>query len=316
MSKFVIYHCYGGVHSSVTSAGIYLGLLPCDRVPSTEEILRVPHYDGDDPIAYGHFRFMGRDLVNRVVFVLGKCMLGPHVNRLLIKIAGIFGCAGDIFSIDTTAPINFFMMFGGYVSRALKIVPLGRPLVVMGTKFAYFSFVRLATQSAMRLRKNCQEEEMLLPVVPRKAVFYVCPEGFRYPLLAAGWHARPEASVEELLRWARQQSFTGAIGSVLYVGTTDDRQVYVVGAGREPAVVGRMIKELRVFLGVPQSDCLVLDPDLQPSLAESLAIRGCWRLGLSRLFLFWEERLFRKTMDACRSESNNVKRRIKEGILD
>jgi hypothetical protein len=29
----IIYHCYGGTHSSVIAAAIHLGLLPEDRVP-------------------------------------------------------------------------------------------------------------------------------------------------------------------------------------------------------------------------------------------------------------------------------------------
>ncbi|MGD0622754.1 MAG: DUF3189 family protein [Thermacetogeniaceae bacterium] len=314
--QFVIYHCYGGAHSSVTSSGIYLGLLPRDRVPNTVEILKVPHYDGNEAITHGHFRFMGRDQAGRAVFVLGKGMLGPHINRLLIVIAGIYGCAGNIFSVDTTAPVNLLMIFGGYVSRALKIVSLGRPFVVLGTKLAYFRFVRLASRTEKRLLENCRAGETSLPATLRQVIFYLCPDGFRYPLLTTGFHIHPGASDEQVLCWARRQSFTGAVGSVLFAGVADDYQVYLVGAGRDPVIVGRIIRELRFFLEVPQSDCLVVNPEIRPSYAGFLAARGCRRLGLDRLYRFWEERLFIKKIGACRRESGDVIRRMKEGILD
>jgi hypothetical protein len=321
----VIFHCYGGAHSSVTTSGIYLGLLPRDRVPNTAEILQAPHYDGDEAITYGHFRFIGRDQAGRVVFVLGKGRLGPHINRLLIVIAGICGRAGNIFSVDTTAPVNFLMMCGGYISRALKIVSLGRPFVVWGTKLAYFRFVQLAAQSEQRLQGNCTAPQAREPsgrrgagriAAPPRVIFYICPDAFRYPLLTAGFHVHPGASDKQVLGWVQRQSFSGAVGSVLFAGLVDDRRVYLVGAGRDPVIVGCIIRELRLFLEVPQSECLVVTPGIRASYAGLLAARGCRRLGMDRLYRLWEERFFRSRVDACRRESGDVIRRIKEGLLD
>ena len=284
----------------------------------------MPHYDGNEAITHGHFRFMGRDTAGRAVFALGKGVLGPRINRLLNIIAGIYGCAGNIFSVDTTAPVNLLMIFGGYVSRALKIAWLGRPFVVLGTKRAYFSFVQLANQSEERLRENGAPRpegtrrtgETPHQAMPRRAIFYLCPEGLRYPLLTAGFHVYPGASDEQLLCWARRQSFSGAVGSVFFAGTAGDRQVYLVGSGRYPCIVGRIIRELRYFLDVTQSDCQVVNPGVVPSSAWLWAASGCRRFGLDRLYRLWEERLFKKVIGACRRESNEIMKRIKEGILD
>jgi hypothetical protein len=311
MAKFLIYHCYGGAHSSVTSAGIHLGLLPRHRVPSTGEILMIPHYDGDEPIPYGHFRFMGRDAAGRAVFALGKSRLGPRVSGLLTVVAGIYGRAGDFIPVDTTAPINFFMMFGGYVSRSLKLVGLGRPFVVLGTKLAYFKFVRLAGRPEERPGSKSLPSGM-----PRKAVFYLCPEGFRYPLLTARIHVDPRVSDGELLRWARRQRFTGTVGSLLCAGVAGDRRVYVMGAGCLPHIVGRIIRELRCFMDVPRSECLVLDPVIEQPCLASLAARACRRLGLGGLYRSWEGIIFKRMISKCRQESSDVKERIEEGILD
>lgn len=321
----MIFHCYGGAHSSVTSSGIYLGLLPRDRVPDTAEILQVPHYDGDEPIAYGHFRFVGRDQAGRVVYVLGKRRLGPHINRLLIVVAGIFGRAGNIFSVDTTAPVNVLMMCGGYVSRDLKLVSLGRPFVVRGTKLAYFRFVQLAIQSEQRLLENHAVPQARvtsgcrgagLVAFPPRVIFYICPDVFRYPLLTAGFHVYPGASDGQVLGWVRRQSFSGAVGSVLFAGQVDDLRVYLVGAGRNPDLVGRIIRELRLLLEVPQSEYLVVTPGVRASYAGLLAARGCRLIGLDRLYRLWEEQLFKKKVDACRRESGDVIMRLKEAILD
>ncbi len=317
MDRYVIFHCYGGAHSSVTSAGIYLGLLPRNRVPGTGELLTVPHYDGEEPITHGHFRFMGRDQTSRAVFVLGKGMMGPQTNRLMAVVAGIYGCAGNLFSIDTTAFVNTLMVIGGYTSRVLKLVCLGRPIVVLGTKLAYFNFVELAHGAGQKLHANCRVEVASVPAaIRRKSVFYLCPDGFRYSLLAAGCHVFAGALEESLLSWARQQYFTGTIGSVLYAGTDDGYQVYVVGVGREPGLAGRIIRELRYFLDVPQSHYLVVEPVVRSSPIGVLARRASRYLRLSHLYDLWEERLFRKYMNRCQQSSNDVKVRIKEGILD
>jgi len=41
----VIYHCYGGAHSSVTAANIHLGLLPRERTPGYRELISQKLFD-------------------------------------------------------------------------------------------------------------------------------------------------------------------------------------------------------------------------------------------------------------------------------
>ncbi len=315
VKELVIYHCFGGAHSSVTSAAIYLDLLPRDRVPETVEILRTPHYDGDETIVHGHFRFMGRDEEDRAVFVLGKRMLGPGVSRLLIMFAGIYGCAGDIFARDTTAPINLLMICGGYLSRALKFVALGRPLVVLGTKHAYFRFVRIAEQCANRLKLSCRVADAR-QAPGRRAIFYICPEGFRLAMVTACLHVRPGASDPEILNWANKSAFSGEVGQVLLMGVADHYRVYLVGGGREPLIVGRMIRELRSLLGLPQQSCLVYDQVANPSWPQLMTARLCRRLRLSGLFKACEQRALLAMTGFCRQESLGIKKRIREGILE
>ena len=41
----IIYHCFGGSHSSVSAAALHLGLLDRQRTPTEEELVRIPYYD-------------------------------------------------------------------------------------------------------------------------------------------------------------------------------------------------------------------------------------------------------------------------------
>ncbi|MGB9791276.1 MAG: DUF3189 family protein, partial [Thermacetogeniaceae bacterium] len=124
----VIYHCYGGSHSSVTAAGIHLGLLPRERVASAEELLKLPHFDAAEKIVHGHFRYMGKSGSEIEVYALGKKTLGSGVSVLLEKLARIAGC--QVYAVDTTGLVNPLMIVGGVLSRRLRLVAIGRPLVV------------------------------------------------------------------------------------------------------------------------------------------------------------------------------------------
>ncbi len=46
--------------------------------------------------------------------------------------------------VDTLKGVNSMMRLGGFVSRKLRIVSIGRPLVLKGTKKAYQDFVGIA----------------------------------------------------------------------------------------------------------------------------------------------------------------------------
>lgn len=110
----IIFHCYGGSHSSVTTAGIYLKMLPISRVASSAELLGVPHYDQKESVIHGHFRFIGRDMRGNEVYALGKRTAGPDITTLLHKIGELYTCRNDIEAIDTTYPINLLMVIGGF----------------------------------------------------------------------------------------------------------------------------------------------------------------------------------------------------------
>ena len=49
----IIYHCYGGTHSSVMAASLHLGLLPQDKKPTGKELLALPYFDQQSGADFG-----------------------------------------------------------------------------------------------------------------------------------------------------------------------------------------------------------------------------------------------------------------------
>jgi len=140
----IIYCCYGGSHSSVTAAAIHLGLLPLNRKPTGAELLNIPYFDRQKNPDHGFFRFMGKDEYGNEVYIVGKHNLGKSFEDIIRQIAGIYGFdQSDLALIDTMPYVNVTMMIGGFTSRRLGIIWIGRPVVILGTKKAYFKLAAM-----------------------------------------------------------------------------------------------------------------------------------------------------------------------------
>ncbi|NLM53255.1 MAG: DUF3189 family protein [Firmicutes bacterium] len=135
--KKIIYHCYGGAHSSVVAAAIHLGKLDTQRIPEAQELLALTLFDRQTQAGHGQLHFFGFDEGKNEVYSVGCRNVGDMMEKFLTEIAQILGFSGDLFFVDTLHCVNLRMRIGGYLSRRLGLVPLGRPLVVAGTRAAY-----------------------------------------------------------------------------------------------------------------------------------------------------------------------------------
>lgn len=143
----IIYHCYGGSHSSVTSAGIHLGALKTDRRPTTEELLQLPYFDDTTPGDHGVLHFMGDDELGNQIFTVGKRNLREKFGHIIVGITGLLGLTEkDLIVVNALPCVNWPMKVGGFISRRLGLVWFGRPIVVWGTKLAFCRMVRLVSQ--------------------------------------------------------------------------------------------------------------------------------------------------------------------------
>ncbi|MGI6513249.1 MAG: DUF3189 family protein [Syntrophomonadaceae bacterium] len=138
----IIYHCFGGSHSSVTAAAIHLGLLPTNRLPSFRELMALPHFDKTPGEVYGVIRFMGRTAEGDEVYTLGKKNLGSRLDQVFMGLAELLGVKDQVVVVNTMHHVNVLMMAGGFLSRRLGLVSLGRPILVWGTRLAFPQLVQ------------------------------------------------------------------------------------------------------------------------------------------------------------------------------
>lgn len=142
----IIYHCFGGSHSSVTAAAIHLGMLRKDRIPSAQELKQLPYYDKTCDEDFGTIRYMGKDAWDHDVYILGKKSLGDRYNAILTGVAALLGHSSDILPVNCMRHVNWSMKIGGFTSRRLQVEILGRPIVIWGTQKAFYHLVKLVEE--------------------------------------------------------------------------------------------------------------------------------------------------------------------------
>lgn len=147
----IIYHCYGGSHSSVMAAALHLGLLAKDRIPNETDLMDIPYFDKTTNADFGSIRFMGKDEYNNEVYVLGKKNMGDRYSNLLRGIAQILGEEDQLLAINCMNRVNMFMKLGGFSSRKMGLVSLGRPVVVQGSRKAFLELVNLVEITRLRV---------------------------------------------------------------------------------------------------------------------------------------------------------------------
>ncbi|MDN5345312.1 MAG: hypothetical protein PWQ18_1426 [Clostridia bacterium] len=139
----IVYHCFGGSHSSVTAAAIHLGLLSPYRLPTAEELLALPYFDGRSKGEEGELKYMGTDIYGNRVYAAGKKNLGHRFEALLYDLATILGLPRqEILLFNTSPMVNLLMRLGGFTSRRLGLTGPGRPVVIYGTRRAFFHLVQ------------------------------------------------------------------------------------------------------------------------------------------------------------------------------
>ncbi|MGI5911508.1 MAG: DUF3189 family protein [Syntrophomonadaceae bacterium] len=147
----IIYHCYGGSHSSVIAAALHLGLLPKNRIPTRDELMAIPYYDKTTNTDFGSIRFMGVDEYRNEVYVLGKKGMGDRYSNILMGIADILGCKDQLITVNCMNRVNWAMKIGGFSSRKIGIISLGRPVLVRGSQSAFMELVNLVDITRLKI---------------------------------------------------------------------------------------------------------------------------------------------------------------------
>ncbi|MCT8978155.1 DUF3189 family protein [Clostridium sp. CX1] len=150
----VIYHDVGGTHSTATAANIHINNLPVDRIPNKSELLALPTFDKIHKNQLGHMIYIGKDEFGSKVYTVGR----KYSPELLIPaIKDIFNIAGgeeELKIVDTHPTVNMWMKIGGFTSRKLGIVSIGRPIVTYGTLKAYNSIAEIVKGVKSSIKKG------------------------------------------------------------------------------------------------------------------------------------------------------------------
>lgn len=270
----IIYHCWGGSHSSVVCAAIHLGSLPRDRVPSAAELRSVPQFDNQTRRDHGRIIRMGRDEAGNDVYFLGRRSNGPVIDRILPGMAGALGLpAGEIVTLNTMPYVNVLMVIGGTMSRALGIIWPGRAIVTYGTRVAHRQLCHAVDKmkdKAARLRADAAEHPAggggTLPRELPVMVFYHCYGSAHSSVVASAIHlgllpatGRPTpAAIAAVPHY--DQTTTDMIGTPFRVGVDDEGHViYIVGMIRGMRVIRRAIRCLMNIFGLPQERLLFVN---------------------------------------------------------
>jgi len=140
----LFYHCYGGAHTSVTCASIHLNYLPNDRIPGPEEFLAVPFYDKMDNKELGTPVYVGRDEFGWDIYIMGM----KNAKSLLVPaMKGFLDSCGvplrDVLFVNALVELHPITSIGGFTSRQLGGIFVGRPMTVWGIRRSYPKFVEL-----------------------------------------------------------------------------------------------------------------------------------------------------------------------------
>lgn len=142
----VIYHCFGGSHSSVTAAAIHLGLLSRHRLPTAAELLALPYFDGRSRGEEGDLKYMGTDAYGNKVYAVGKKNLGARFETFLYNLAAVIGIPRrNILLLNTSPLVNMSMRIGGFISRRMGLTFWGVRWLfgVRGVPFLVLGFLSL-----------------------------------------------------------------------------------------------------------------------------------------------------------------------------
>lgn len=149
----IIYTCYGGAHSSIVASAIHMGYLPVDRIPTKEEILNIPYYDQSPKEFRGTPIYIGTDEKLRKIYALGMGSYRKEYTEVAYNFA--FQLSTDVKKniqiINVVPLLSFSVKIGGFLSRRVGLIKLGRPLTVAGIQKRYNLFIELVED----VKKRC-----------------------------------------------------------------------------------------------------------------------------------------------------------------
>ncbi len=148
----IIYHCYGGAHSSVLAAAVHLGILDIKDKLNERVLASCPFFDKTGSKDAGRIFFMGKDESGNDVFIMGCKNAGEVVERALMDFSRLTGFnEKNILLVNTLPYVNILLRIGGLFSRKLGLTKVGRLFLVPGAGLALKNINELVKTVKSRL---------------------------------------------------------------------------------------------------------------------------------------------------------------------
>ena len=151
----IVYHCYGGAHASPVAAAIHLGILAKDRLPSFRDFKRVPYFDTQTKKDHGRLIKIAPDHWGNEIYILARRNATDTVINLIKEFFKLTeGNPEEYFFVDCVQLYNLFMVAGGFSSRAMGWVGMGRPVVTFGTILSFPILVGIVNRTLRKVETD------------------------------------------------------------------------------------------------------------------------------------------------------------------
>jgi len=155
----VVYHCFGAAHTSVAAAALHCGRLPAHGPVSAGEVLSVPGFDRRAGSDIGGAFYVGRDSRCCDVFVIGFDGSRRLIARAALELLGhLQGSGGPVVLSETLPAASLLVKIGGYTSRRLGLVRLGRPLAALGVVFSIPALRRTVGSTRLEISRLLEHQ--------------------------------------------------------------------------------------------------------------------------------------------------------------
>jgi hypothetical protein len=267
----IIYHCYGGAHSSVTAAAIHLGLLDSDRPPTSAELEGLPFYDRMVRADHGRIYFAGIDAQGNEVHVLGRRFMPQIAERVVRGVAEVYGQdPAGLLLVNVLSSVNVLMKLGGFVSRGMLLPSFGRPVVEIGTASAFRTISRIVREARARAAGRLVTATGMNPqrvaADGRPKVFYHCFGSAHSSIVAAALHLGilPEARMAESGEIAALTFYDRIdrheLGTPIFVGRdARGHEIYAIGLAGGKDFLTRTMRSVLDLYGLPGEAMILRD---------------------------------------------------------
>ena len=134
----IIYHCYGGTHSSVLAAALDTGILNMHKPLTWQDLFACPYFDTVDKRDTGKINYMGENASGDDVYTMGCKNAGFIVENVVKELGKVTQLdTSELIMVNTIPCLNNLMRLGGLLSRQLGLITAGRFFLFHGSQLAY-----------------------------------------------------------------------------------------------------------------------------------------------------------------------------------